>query len=85
MYKIFIIEEIYVCGYIISLKHYERSKTFSEHRRVKTRSEITSILFIIRIDLKSMYIYNIMKTKNIIYFAHTSVDPSMSTMGDVSW
>ena len=83
--KIFIIKEIYVCGYILSLKHHGRSKTFSEHRQAKTRSKTTSVLFIIRIDLKTMYIYNIMKTKNIIYCAHIGVDPGMSTMGDVLW
>ena len=49
-------------------------------------SETTSVLFIIHIDLKTMYtyIYNIMKAKNIIYCAHTGVDPGMLTMGDVS-
>ena len=31
-----------------------------------------------------MYIYNIMKTKNIIYCAYTGVDLGMSTIGDVS-
>ena len=83
--KIFIIKEIYVCRYILSLKHHGLSKTFFELRRAKTRSDTTSVLFIILIDLKTIYIYNIMKTKNIIYCAQTSVDPGMSTIGDVSW
>ena len=59
-------------------KTYGRSKTFSKHSRARTKSETTSVPFIIHIDFISQ------KPENIIYGAHTSVDPGMSNMDDAS-
>ena len=44
-----------VCGYkTFIIKDNGRSKMFSESRRAKTRSETTSVSFILHIDLKTL-------------------------------
>ena len=61
-------------------------ETFSERRQAKTTSESTNVLFIIHIDFKNIIhiSFYILKSENTIYYAHTSVDLGMSSMGDAS-
>ena len=68
-------------------KTYKRSKTFFEHRRVRTKSETISVPFIIYINFKNIIhiAFYIVKTRKYHIRCHTGVDPSMPTIGDVSW
>ena len=83
--KIFIIKEIYVCDYILFLNITSYQKPSLNIIGPKRGQRPLVFFFIICIDLKTMYIYNIMKIKNIIYCAHTGVDLGILIMGDVSW
>ena len=66
------------------MKDIGRSKTFSEPHRARTRTETTSVLFILHIDLKIYISFVIIKTLKIIYTVPTLVLTRVClNMGDI--